>query len=145
MLRSGGKLYSQMRKNVTLLVFMVFNGIGMTRIWGAFSYRGTTEGAVSYTGALNATGYIGRLERSLFFTEGARLCGKNWIFQQDNGQIHTARNSKDFFQANDASTYPEIVKGGRGPLKSRLARPSSEALPPSPLLQEMFNNLTVIW
>ena len=32
-------------------------------------------------------------ERTLLFTEGTRLCGKDMIFQQDNAVIHTVRRS----------------------------------------------------
>ena len=41
------------------------------------------------------------LKRSSLFTEGARLCGEDWIFQQDNAAIHTTRRSKNIFWAND--------------------------------------------
>ena len=47
---------------------------------GAFSYRRTIELQV-VQGRQNAARYIGMLERSSLFTEGARLCGEDWIFQ----------------------------------------------------------------
>lgn len=49
----------------------------------------------------NADDYNVTLEESSCFTEEARLSGKEWIFQQDNAAIHTARRSKIFFQANN--------------------------------------------
>ena len=42
-------------------------------------------------GHQNAAGYI--IHRHVRAT---RLCEQNWIFQQDNSVIHTARRSKDF-------------------------------------------------
>ena len=57
----------------------------------------------------NAAGYIGMLERSLLFTEGARLCGEDWIFQQNNATIHTSCNSKDFSQANHIRLLVEVL------------------------------------
>ncbi|CAB1452154.1 unnamed protein product [Pleuronectes platessa] len=34
-------------------------------------------------------------------TEGPRLCGNDWVFQQDNAPIHNARLTKTFFQENN--------------------------------------------
>ena len=48
-------------------------------------------------GVKNTAGYIDMLERSSVFTEGARLCGEDWIFQQDNVAIYIVRRSKDLF------------------------------------------------
>ena len=42
-------------------------------------------------GTKNHTEYIGTLERPSLFTEGARLYGEDYIFQQNNDAIHTAR------------------------------------------------------
>ena len=69
-------------------------------IWGAFSFHGTMELQV-IQGRQTAAGYIGMLERASLLTEGPRLCGNDWIFQQDNAAIHNARRTKDFFMANN--------------------------------------------
>uniref|UniRef100_A0A3P8U0I5 Tc1-like transposase DDE domain-containing protein n=1 Tax=Amphiprion percula TaxID=161767 RepID=A0A3P8U0I5_AMPPE len=34
-------------------------------------------------------------------TEGPRLCGNSWVFQQDNAAVHNARLTKDFFRENN--------------------------------------------
>lgn len=52
-------------------------------------------------GRQTAAGYIAMFERASLLTEGNRLCGESWIFQQDNAAIHTARRIKDFFQTNN--------------------------------------------
>ena len=52
-------------------------------------------------GHQNAAGCIDMLERSSLFNEGARLCGEDWIFQQDIAAIQTARESMDFFQVSN--------------------------------------------
>ena len=51
-------------------------------------------------GRQSSAGCIGMLVRSSLFAEKASLCGEDWICQQDNTAIHTARRSKDFSQAN---------------------------------------------
>ena len=56
-------------------------------------------GAHVVQGRQNAAGYIGILEPSSHVTKGARLCGEDWIFQQDHAAIHTAYRSKYLFQA----------------------------------------------
>ena len=47
------------------------------------------------------TAVSGMLKQSSLFTEGARLCGEDWIFQHDNADIHTARRTNYFFQASN--------------------------------------------
>ena len=68
-------------------------------VWGAFSYRGTLELKV-VQGHQTAAGYVGMLQRSSLTTEGPRLCGGEWFFQQDNAAVHTARHTMTFFQEN---------------------------------------------
>ena len=77
-------------------------------VWCAFSYRGTELQVVQLF--QNAARYM--LERSSLFTEGSRLCGENWIFQQDNAAIHIARKSKDFIQAHSIHLFhhPSSIK-----------------------------------
>uniref|UniRef100_A0A3P8S9W1 Tc1-like transposase DDE domain-containing protein n=1 Tax=Amphiprion percula TaxID=161767 RepID=A0A3P8S9W1_AMPPE len=41
------------------------------------------------------------LQRASLMTEGPRLCGNSWVFQQDNAAVHNARLTKDFFTENN--------------------------------------------
>uniref|UniRef100_A0A3B5BJS6 Tc1-like transposase DDE domain-containing protein n=1 Tax=Stegastes partitus TaxID=144197 RepID=A0A3B5BJS6_9TELE len=41
------------------------------------------------------------LQRASLMTEDPRLCGNDWVFQQDNAPIHNARLTKTFFQDNN--------------------------------------------
>uniref|UniRef100_A0A3Q2W2Q7 Tc1-like transposase DDE domain-containing protein n=1 Tax=Haplochromis burtoni TaxID=8153 RepID=A0A3Q2W2Q7_HAPBU len=34
-------------------------------------------------------------------SNGHRLCGNNWVFQQDNALVHNARRTRDYFQENN--------------------------------------------
>uniref|UniRef100_A0A3B4EU37 Tc1-like transposase DDE domain-containing protein n=2 Tax=Haplochromini TaxID=319058 RepID=A0A3B4EU37_9CICH len=47
-----------------------------------------------------AAGYVQMLQRASLMTEGPRLCGNDWIFQQDNTTVHNACRTRDFFQKN---------------------------------------------
>uniref|UniRef100_A0A3Q0SGF0 Tc1-like transposase DDE domain-containing protein n=1 Tax=Amphilophus citrinellus TaxID=61819 RepID=A0A3Q0SGF0_AMPCI len=71
-------------------------------IWGAFSFNGTMELQV-VQGRQTAAGYMEMLQRASLMTEGPRLCGNVWVFQQDNAAVHNAlyKNGHQF-QTMDA-------------------------------------------
>uniref|UniRef100_A0A667WXV5 Tc1-like transposase DDE domain-containing protein n=1 Tax=Myripristis murdjan TaxID=586833 RepID=A0A667WXV5_9TELE len=45
------------------------------------------------------------LQGASLMTEGHRLCGNDWVFQQDNTAVHNARLTKDFFQRNNITLW----------------------------------------
>lgn len=70
-------------------------GGGSLMVWAGFGHGGRTEIMV-LRGRQSATDYIQLLERHLL-PHGQRIGGRNWVFQQDNAAIHTARVTKDWF------------------------------------------------
>uniref|UniRef100_A0A3Q1AX10 Tc1-like transposase DDE domain-containing protein n=1 Tax=Amphiprion ocellaris TaxID=80972 RepID=A0A3Q1AX10_AMPOC len=53
------------------------------------------------TSRQTAAGYVQMLQQASLMTEGPRLCGNSWVFQQDNTAVHNARLTKDFFRENN--------------------------------------------
>ena len=53
--------------------------------------------------------YMDRLRKASLTTEGLRLWGENWIFQQDNVAIYNARRSKGFFNGKHSAFEPSTV------------------------------------
>ena len=51
-------------------------------------------------GRRTAAGYVSMLQKASLMTEGHRLCGDGWLFQQDNAAIHAARRTLTFLQEN---------------------------------------------
>lgn len=72
------------------------SGGGGVMIWAGFSTGGKTELAL-VPQKMNSIVYIELLEAMMIEKE-EELCGENFIFQQDNASIHSARTAKDFFR-----------------------------------------------
>jgi transposase len=76
-------------------IFSRQNGGGSVMIWAGMWSDGTTQ--ISFVeGNQKSTDYIYTWSEYLLPSAHLRF-GTNFIFQQDNARIHTARNTKDFF------------------------------------------------
>jgi len=79
----------------TTVLFQRTQGGGFVMVWAAFGHNGKTTN-VFLDGLQNATAYQEVLHQHLL--HGGRIGGRNWKFQQDNGPLHTARTTKEWFQ-----------------------------------------------
>ena len=89
------------------------SGVVSTMIWGAFGYKGTTC-LQRITGRLIAQGYCNLLRSCHLKNAGKRICGKSWLFKQDNALIHSAKCTTYFLKENKInvlqwpSLFPEL-------------------------------------
>jgi hypothetical protein len=87
--------WHDLRKEKQVFSKRPFGG-GSVMIWGAFSANGKAE-LVIMEGRQNAQKYVEVLEKSMLpFAEDNH--GQDFIFQQDNAAIHTARATKAWFE-----------------------------------------------
>uniref|UniRef100_A0A3Q2UXP4 Tc1-like transposase DDE domain-containing protein n=1 Tax=Haplochromis burtoni TaxID=8153 RepID=A0A3Q2UXP4_HAPBU len=104
---SGYKANEQSRPSWIQLLFFQLEEGHVTQqtyctimVWGTFSVSGTME-LQEVQGRQTAAGYVQVLQRASHMTEGHRLCGNDWVFQQDNATVHNARRKRDFFQESN--------------------------------------------
>lgn len=81
------------------------NAGGGIMVWGAISAKGKLP-LIIMDGKFNASRYIKMLDEACLFEEGTRLCGENFVFQQDNAPIHTAKATMDYFHAMGIAVLP---------------------------------------
>ncbi len=72
--------------------------------WGAFGFNGKTDLAVVPT-KCDSIGYQNVLKSHLL-SQGQKVGGRGWIFQQDNAPIHSSRSTKDFLASKNVRLLP---------------------------------------
>ena len=81
------------------------NSGGGIMVWGAISANGKLP-LVIMNGKFNAAQYVQMVDEACLFEEGSRLCGQDFVFQQDNALIHTARATTEYFHAMGINVLP---------------------------------------
>ena len=81
------------------------NAGGGIMVWGAISTNGKLP-LVIMNRKFNAARYVQILDEACLFEEGSRLCGQDFVFQQDNAPIHTARATTEYFHAMGINVLP---------------------------------------
>jgi len=99
--RRKGERYNQDCINPT-----VKHGGGKIQVWGCMSAKGVGSLKI-VNGRLDAKAYVRLICRDLK-NDGIKLCGNNFIFQQDGASCHTARTTKAWFERKNInlSTWP---------------------------------------
>ena len=67
-------------------------------VWGGFGMSGKTDLAIITT-RMDSKGYTEMLKDSML-TVASKICGRNFIFQQDNAAIHASKYTMDWFRKN---------------------------------------------
>lgn len=60
-------------------------------------------GASGCAGCETLAGYVDMMQRASLWTEGCRLCGNDWVLQQDKAAAHNTILMKNFFQNNNTA------------------------------------------
>ena len=81
---------------------------GSLRTWGAFSSSGKLE-LQFVIGQQKAADYVKMLNELSLAQEWRRLCGKEWIFQQDNAAIHNASVKRSACLNKNKISWPSSV------------------------------------
>lgn len=71
-------------------------GGGSIMVWGAFGFNGKSD-LVILNGRQKKENYL-ELVQTQLETYGTKIGGQNYIFQQDNAPIHTAKVVKSWFE-----------------------------------------------
>ena len=95
--------YHDLRKEEKVLSRRQCGG-GSLMLWGSISCKGALS-LERICGRQNANGYLQLLERQIEVIED-EFGTENWIFQQDNAPIHTARTVKNWFASNNVEVLP---------------------------------------
>ena len=80
------------------------HGGGKVQVWGCMSASGVGTLAV-VNGRLDAAGYV-RLICHTLQEDGRKLCGTDFVFQQDGAPCHTARSTKAWFDRKGINVSP---------------------------------------
>ena len=73
-------------------------GGGSLMVWGGISANGKLS-LIIMKGRFNADRYVQMLDDVNLHVEGVRICGENFILQQDNALIQCAKTSKNYLHA----------------------------------------------
>lgn len=90
--------FHDLRKNEVILSRRPAS-VGTVMIWGAMTSKGVID-IVFLEGKLNAEKYINVLNKQITAIQQV-MKGTNWIFQQDNSPVHTARLVMSWFQTHN--------------------------------------------
>ncbi|GBC12975.1 IS630 family transposase [Rhizophagus irregularis DAOM 181602=DAOM 197198] len=88
---------SGIRFNIKNMVPSIKHGGGGVMMWGCFSGKGLRP-LVKIDGKMNHQNYIQILESHLLSLIDNNFNGKNYLFQDDNAPVHTAKNVKKWIE-----------------------------------------------